>query len=87
MRTSLLGNSFQVEVVGWLLSHSAVQWDCAANILDVVEQRSGRCGGHPGWTSRGYCAEQALVLEHFRMTSSKGSDVRMSTGALFDPLG
>ena len=86
-RTSLLGNSFHVEVVAWLLSNLAVQWGCAADILDVVEQRSGRSGGHPGWTSRGHCAEQALVLEHFRATSSKGSDVRMSTGSLFDPSG
>ena len=39
------------------------------------------------WESRGYCEEQVLVLEHMRSVSTKGSDVRMSTGLLFHPSG
>ena len=35
--------------------------------------------------SRGFSMEQALVLEHFRHACTKGSDVRMSTGTIFDP--
>ena len=37
--------------------------------------------------TRGFSVEQSLVLDVMRGTSTKGSDVRISTGELFNPSG
>ena len=92
VRSSLLGNSFHVDVVAWLLGHLAVQLGYLSSVPSVEELRcaQGRHGGHQGDSaaiSRGFCPQQALLLEHLRGTSSKGSDVRMATGTLFNPSG
>ena len=40
-----------------------------------------------GTSARGFAPEQALVLDAMRSTSIWGSDVRVSTGQLFNPSG
>jgi len=90
IRASLLGNSFHLEVVAWVRSHLAVAWGLLADPVAIEELKSR--GGDArkkarAWESRGFCQEQSLVLEHMRSVSSKGSDVRISTGSLFHPSG
>ena len=87
MRQSLLGNSFHVEVVAWLVAHLRRRWgylDCLPSIASI------RAALHPELRgavpaeapSRGFGEEQLVVLEHLRRLDTKGCDVRLDTGVV-----
>ena len=91
-RQALLGNAYHVEVVAWLASHLAVAWGYRDSVVSFEEIRSrrdlgGAASGPSQLASRGFSDEQLLVLEQLRSVDSKGSDVRVDTGRLFDPSG
>ena len=87
IRAALLGNAFHVEVVAWLLSHLAVQRGYLTSVPDFNDLRADPAPrqGDFELDSRGFCLRQALVLHHLRGVCSKGSDVRMASGTLFNP--
>ena len=91
-RKSLLGNSFRVEVVAWLLSHVAYKFGYLDKIPTIEEIRSKATRTHARGTplqepleSRGFSPEQTVVLEHIRGCNQKGSDVKLNTQTLMDP--
>ncbi|CAK0841845.1 unnamed protein product [Prorocentrum cordatum] len=89
VRCSLLWNAFHVEVVAWLLGHLAVKWQFLASVpsVDLLRESARPVAVSAFCSSRGFAPEQALVLDVMRSTSTKGSDVRISTGELVSSSG
>jgi hypothetical protein len=90
LRQSLLGNSFQCEVVAFLTGHLLVKWKFLAepssfkDIRAKVSPAQGPQGPMPELRG-GLSPETALVLEHQRGLDPRGSDVRLDTGTLMAP--
>jgi hypothetical protein len=77
-------------VVSWIFAHVVVKYGYLSAVPPVSTLRksvdpTSRMAQPVRGGRRGFCDEQALVVEHLRRTCSKGSDVRMSTACLFDP--
>ena len=90
IRESLLGNTFHVIVVAWLLAHLAVAWRYLPELpaISSIREAGQRLRNGPlreEESTRGFSVEQLLVLEHVRHADHKGSDVRLDTGALMSP--
>ena len=89
LRQSLLGNSFQCEVVAFLTGHLLVRWKVLAlppSVAAIRERHSPQPDDEPMPKLRGDLpAETALVLEHQRGLDPRGSDVRLDAGTLMAP--
>jgi hypothetical protein len=90
LRQSLLGNSFQCEVVAFISSHLLCHWGILASPIsfsDIRDRVSAKLPvvKHQPVFRGGLSMEAALVLEHQRGLDPRGSDVRLDTGALMSP--
>jgi hypothetical protein len=90
LRQSLLGNSFQCEIVAFLTGHLMVHWGFLRKPASFAEirARASPADGPPAAMPNfrgGISPEVALVLEHQRGLDPRGSDVRLDTGTLMAP--
>jgi hypothetical protein len=90
LRQSLLGNSFQCEVVAFITSHLLCSWGFLPRPATFAEIR-GRVTARPPKGQKApvfrgsLTMDAALVLEHQRGLDPRGSDVRLDTGVLMAP--
>ena len=91
LRKCLLGNTYHAEVVAWLLGHFAAAAGYLAEPASVEEIRSRTLQENPlrrepiRGNSRGLSDDQVVVWDLMRGADHKGSDVRISSGALSNP--
>ena len=91
IRTSLLGNSWHTETVGWLLNHYALYRGFVTRLYSVEELRAGLPRSRPPAVAaqlpgdKQYSPDERLVLQYLRGADHRGSDVRLETGCLFRP--
>ena len=92
IRASLVGNSFQCETVGWLLSHLFLELGWMLVIPAIASFASRRTDAARAQMlalerpiTRGFDLAQLLVLSFIRGIDHRGSDVRLDSGVMMNP--